>query len=319
MIGTLTAPRSDRLLARAGTFLADGRFAVFALAVLLSYQVFLLVMTFAPAGSSPLGAFVEDFRIWCFKYDPKSGWMQWSLVWTTISEPLLIEAILLVVWWGAIRELWRERRRAFCSIAGVGCFLVCVLAVSLVGLAKGEAKEAVPPFPAESLRTHLAMPPFSLTNQDGEPVTRAQFKGRVLLVTAVYSSCGTACPMILSEVRHVLDQLTPAERAELAVLAISLNPEQDTRAVRALTLMQYDLEKSQVHFVNGGATEVNALLDRLQIARARNPQTGEIEHASVFYLLDRRGQIAYRLTMSERHQAWLVPAVRVLLAEKADR
>ncbi|MBI2926934.1 MAG: SCO family protein [Verrucomicrobia bacterium] len=318
MIGTLTAPRSDRVLSRIGAFFTDGRFAVFALAVLLAYQAFLLVMTFAPAGAGALGAFVEDFRIWCFNYDPKTGWMQWTLVWTTISEPLLIEVILLVVWGGTIRGLWRGQRRALLSLAGLGCFLVCALAVSLVGLAKGGEKQTVPTFPAESLRTHLAMPAFSLFNQEGEPVTRAQFKGRVLLVTAVYSSCGTACPMILSEVRHVLDQLTPAERAELAVLAISLNPEQDTGPLRALTLTQYDLEKSQVHFLNGGAAEVNTLLDQLQIARARNPRTGAIEHASVFYLIDRRGQIAYRLSMSERHQAWLVPAVRVLLAERAD-
>ena len=67
------------------------------------------------------------------------------------------------------------------------------IAVSLVGFGSSRA-DATPtglPFPADRLRTTLPVPEFNLVNQDGNAVRLADFKGRVVLLTAVYSTCTT--------------------------------------------------------------------------------------------------------------------------------
>lgn len=307
----------ERLVWRATNFLASGRFPAFALFVLLFYQVFVAIMMLAPPATGVWGDFLEDFRVRCFKYDPKSGWMQLSSAWIMLAEPIPLQLILFLIWREPLRELWRTRRRAFVSLAGSGLLLVGVIAVSLLALGRGQARPGELPFPAARLRSALPMPAFTLMNQDGLPVSLTDFKGRVVLVTAVYSTCTTTCPLMLTKVRTVLDQLTPAERGDLAVIAFSLNPEADTRELRAMTARIYSMTAPQFHFVSGVPSEVNALLDRLNFSRWRDEKTGQIQHTNLFFLLDRQGRIAYRLSLSQNEQSWLISALRVLLKEKA--
>lgn len=316
MTNTMTIPLANRFVARATRFLSGGRFPAFAICALLFYQIFIAVMAFAPPTGGAWSEFLEDFRMRCFKLDPKSGWMEMSSVWVMLSEPLPLQAIFFFLWRTPLRELWQTRRRAFAQVAGWALLLVGIIGVSLMGLGRAQATPSKElPFPADNLRSALTMPPFTLTNQDGHTVSLSDFKGRVVLVTAVYSTCTTTCPMMLTKVRTVLDQLTPAERNNMAVVAFSLNPEADTRELRTMTAKIYGI-KTQFHFVSGVPSEVNALLDKLDVARTRDEKTGQIMHSNLFFLLDREGRIAYRLSQSQNESSWLISALRVLLAEK---
>lgn len=316
MTNTMKAPFANRLVARATKFLSGGHFPAFAICALFFYQIFIALMAFAPPTGGAWAEFLEDFRMRCFKLDPKSGGMDTGSVWVMLSEPLPLQAIFFFLWRAPLRSLWRARRLAFAQVAGCALLLVSLIGISLMGLGRAQATPKELPFPADNLRSALAMPSFTLTNQDGRAVSLPDFKGRVVLVTAVYSTCTTTCPMMLMKVRSVLDQLTPAERNDMAVIAFSLNPEADTRELRAMTAKIYGM-KTDFHFVSGIPSEVNALLDKLNVARTRDEKTGQIMHSNLFFLLDREGRIAYRLSQSEKESSWLISALRVLLAEKS--
>lgn len=314
---TLTASPLERFVLRFSRMLSGGSFATFVLCVLVFYEVFVVIMTFAPINGGVLGGFLEEFRIRCFQYEPKTGWMKWSSVAVMLGEPVPLVGIVFFIWRGQIRELWQTNRRALLPITTAALLLVGLLGAGLAGLGRAEPVQREFPFPADRLRSALPMPAFKLTNQDGQPVTLADFKGRVTLVTAVYSTCTKTCPMMLKKIREVLDQLAPAERANLAVVAFSLSPEVDTRELRTMITKAYGFDAAQFHFANGLPAEMNALLDRLNIGRMRDERTGELIHSNLFILLDREGRIAYRLSLSQREQSWLASAVRVLLAEKS--
>ncbi len=311
-----TLPPTERLVARTSRFLSGASFPAFALCSLVFYQIFIVVMAFSPQASGVWGDFLEDFRMRCFTFDPKGGWMQLGSVWVMLAEPLPLQAILFFIWRTPLQELWQTRRRALAPLAGAALALVCAIALSLLGLGRSQAKQVELPFPADRLRSALLMPPFALTNQDGEPVALSDFKGRVVLVTAVYSTCTTTCPMMLTKIRAVLDQLTPEERNDMAVVAFSLSPEADTGELRSAISKIYGMKAPQFHFVNGVPADVNTVLDKLNVARSRDEKSGQIQHSNLFFLLDREGHIAYRLSLSQNEQSWLISALRVLLSEK---
>jgi protein SCO1/2 len=67
-------------------------------------------------------------------------------------------------------------------------------------------------------------PDFRLSDQDGEPATMAQYRGRTAIVTFVYSTCEDTCPLQVQQIRGALDRLG----RDVPVLAISVDPAGDT-------------------------------------------------------------------------------------------
>ena len=77
-----------------------------------------------------------------------------------------------------------------------------------------------------------ATPDFKLRNQDGRQIHLAQFKGKALLVTFIYTRCPSPefCPRVTRNFAAVEKQLaaTPALYARTHLLSVSFDPEHDT-------------------------------------------------------------------------------------------
>jgi protein SCO1 len=178
----------------------------------------------------------------------------------------------------------------------------------------GDANEWLP-FPGERIRTRLVPPSLATVDQKGHPFSLEQLRGRVVLVTGVYTLCGTTCPEILIETQKLLAGLPAAARERLDVVALSLNPEYDTAALMDRIADAYGFTYPEFRYLNGDPKEFDVALPRLGFARTRNVETGLIDHANLFLLIDAQGEIAYRFTLQPRHQAWLHEAVLALTAE----
>ncbi|MBA4150379.1 MAG: SCO family protein [Verrucomicrobia bacterium] len=307
----------DRLLTRTTTFFATGTFPVFALAALIFFQIFVTVVVFWPPSGSVWASFAEEFRIRCFQYDPNSGWMLWSQVMMMISEPILLQVIIFLIWRKQLKEIWSKHRRSIFPATTSALVVVCLVAGTLVGFGRPKNTEPELPFPGERIRTKLNLPWIPLADQNGKEIVLEDFKGKVVLITGVYSTCTATCPMILMQLHRVFAELSSEEVEGFSAIAVSLDPEKDTVERRLWTVKQYAGEReANMHFVNGIPSDVETVLNNLQIARMRNTQTGEIDHANLFVLIDRQGKVAFRLTSSERHESWLMSAVRHLIQDK---
>jgi len=171
------------------TFFQTWRFPVFTLVLLACYEVLLAGMLFLPAGDGALETFAEEFRIWCFGYDPATGRPQWLYIVTTFLSPLVLAGVLLLTWAIPLKEILRRQPTAILPYAVAG-LLTTILSASLLTTLGGKTATGPLPFPAESLRTSYPAPDFTFTNQDGQQVTLSRLRGRVVVLTAVYSTCG---------------------------------------------------------------------------------------------------------------------------------
>jgi protein SCO1 len=77
-----------------------------------------------------------------------------------------------------------------------------------------------------------AVPDFSLRNQDGRRIQLAQFKGKALLITFIYTRCPRPdfCPRVTRNFAEVNKELAglPAVYAKTQLLCVSFDPEHDT-------------------------------------------------------------------------------------------
>jgi protein SCO1/2 len=297
-------------------FMEEGGFPAFGLALLAFYELLLVVLLLLPGGDTGLGAFAEDFRIWCFGYDPSTGRLSFGFLVAMLTPPFPIAAMLLTLWREPLRELCARPAALAAHVASAaGVVLAAAAAFAWLGAtpAQGEL-----PFPAEALRTAHRPPALELVDQAGEPVALGALRGRVVLLTAVYASCVHTCPAVLDQAKHAVAALSPEERAELDVVAVTLDPAHDTPEVLAGLAGMHGLDRPLYRLATGEPARVERVLVEMGVARARNPETGVIDHANLFLLLDREGAVAYRFTLGERQQRWLVSALRVLLAERPE-
>ena len=67
-----------------------------------------------------------------------------------------------------------------------------------------------------------------LVDQSGAARGLDMHRGHPVLVTMFYGSCPLACPLLIDTLRAFERSLTPAERARIRVVLISIDPEHDT-------------------------------------------------------------------------------------------
>lgn len=303
----------------AGRFLTGPGLLVFLFTALAGYESFLLLTIFGPTEGGWLGDFVRDFQLWCYRGDPRTGGISWMAVSVMMGEPLFVVGVAALLWRQTFCQLralsvWRAHLRS----AALAFVVIAGCAGGLVYYARNDAVKAkiLPPFPGERIRVRLDLPDVPFLDQKGAAFRFADLRGRVVLVTGVYAACTTACPEIFFELKKILGELPATERADLSVVALSLNPEYETTELMAAVAEGRGFAHPEFRYINGQQPAVmHDVLTQLQFSATRNPANGVIDHANLFLLVDRDNQIAYRFTMDPRHRAWLREGLRALLRE----
>lgn len=301
-----------------GFFTGTG-FPLSLLAAAVVYEAFLLAVVFAPESTSAWGGFSREFKQWCFRYDARTGGMEWAAVWVMLLEPAFVVGVAAFLWRRALMPLrhsaaWRRHFPA--ALGGAAAASVAMLALFAYGRPSDAGFEPLP-FPGERIRTRLTPPPFDFVDQQGRPFSLPELHGRVVLVTGIYAMCSLSCPEILVETKKLLASLPPEARARVSVAAVSLNPEEDTLDLMGRIAAGYGFTYPKFRYLNGEPAGMHELLTALGFARVKNARTGVIDHANLFLVLDARGDIAYRFTLDARHRPWLREALVSLAAEAA--
>lgn len=294
------------------------RFGAFVIALCLFTGLMLASVLMIPPSQTGLGAFASEFKTWCFGYDPATGSYEWGYVAVMLVNPLILAGFVYLVWLEPLHRAFRRRRWSLVSTAGVALVVTGMLGAGLVFLGPEKVSAKQLPFPAEALRTQLDPPHFELTDHTGQKLAIDELKGRVVLVTAIYTSCHTACPAIIMQAKQAIAELSAEQQEQLTVVAITLDPENDTPKRLAMAAKAHQIDVPMWHLMAGDPAEVNRVLDELNVSRRRDPKTGMIQHSNLFALVDRSGKIAYRLTLGSRHANWLPTALKVLIREKSD-
>lgn len=151
------------------------------------------------------------------------------------------------------------------------------------------AVAAASPLPTDSvlqLSNHF-------TDQDGRSFQLPERRGHVQIVAMFYSSCRFVCPLLIDSGLGVDHALTPAERAGLRVMLVSLDPVRDTPAALDALAAKRKLDRKRWTLARTDKDGVRKLAAMLDV-RYRQLADGEFNHSSVLILLDSQGRILAR-------------------------
>ncbi len=173
---------------------------------------------------------------------------------------------------------------------------VLMLALMLAGCSSGGSRSssanssAAASTPGASGFDGAALPPgvsppgFTLRDQAGEHASLSDYRGQVVIVTVLYSDCGSACVVIAQQIRGALDELAKP----VPVLIISADPQADTPAHVKRFLEQVALS-GRVRYLTGSRAQLRPIWHAFRVLPASAGRAAFARSASVF-LIDRSGQ-----------------------------
>lgn len=163
------------------------------------------------------------------------------------------------------------------------------LALLLVGLASAPVLAAEPELPGDSL-FHLDV---SLLNQNGKDSKLADLRGKPFMVTLIYASCPSACPMLIQDMKRIEKALPEDVRKELSVVVVSFDPKVDTPEVLMDLAKRQKVELPRWQLAAAPSDEVADLANVLGV-KYRQLEDGHWAHSSVISVVDSEGVIRGR-------------------------
>ena len=152
------------------------------------------------------------------------------------------------------------------------------------------SESAAGPFRAgrlpDGVRGHPA-PRFRLRDVRGGWLSTEELRGRPYALTFLYTDCPDVCPLIGQELGRALE-LLGGQASEVAVAAVSVDPEGDTREAVQLWLRRLGLP-GNFHYLRGTESELAPIWESY-FAAPQQRGVKESLHTASIWLIDRRGR-----------------------------
>ena len=164
-----------------------------------------------------------------------------------------------------------------------------VLGVIIVGIAGinlwsvFDTKSEVP----VSKSAAVSVPDFSLTTQQGEPLTLSDMKGKIWVADFIFTNCPTICPAMTQEMARLQSEFVADP---VYFVSFSVDPERDTSRVLSRYATAYGADERRWHFLTGDKTHIYQLAEEgFSLAAGHNGT--EILHSTRFVLITPDGNI----------------------------
>jgi protein SCO1 len=143
-------------------------------------------------------------------------------------------------------------------------------------------------FDGAALPASAIAPSFKLNDQHGRAVSLGGYRGRVVVLTFLYSTCGATCIVIAQQIRGALDELSHEHARAPAVLIVSADPAADSPARVARFLSEVSLA-GRVHYLTGPLSRLRPIWRAYGVRPASSGRAVFDSYASVL-LLDGEGR-----------------------------
>jgi protein SCO1/2 len=130
-------------------------------------------------------------------------------------------------------------------------------------------------------------PDFALHDQNGRLVRLAAQRGKVVMLTFLYTHCPDACPLTATHIDSALARLGARGR-QVTVLAVTVDPKGDTPSAVRSFVRSHAL-RPQFHFLTGPQPTLERIWRQYNVTPVRRGGP-DPDHTLYVLLLDRTGK-----------------------------
>lgn len=162
-------------------------------------------------------------------------------------------------------------------------------------------------------------PEVVLTDTQGESFDLAKLKGKVVLVSFMFTTCNGVCPATTHNLYRIQQKLEADGLwgKQVEFVSITLDPANDRPEVLRRYAEIYGCDLENWHFLTGSEGEVARVVEAWDMWARRDERTGLLDHPSRIFLLDLRGHRREIYNLQYLQAAAVLEDVRGLLVEGA--
>ncbi len=132
-------------------------------------------------------------------------------------------------------------------------------------------------------------PKFSLTDQNAQPFTQADLKGKVWVVDFIFTRCGGACPVMT---QRMIELASKVHAENVRFVSISVDPSYDTPVVMKEYAQRQGATDGRFVFLTGNVDGIYTLAQKgFHLAAAPAREGKPIVHDEHFLLIDGKGDV----------------------------
>lgn len=160
-------------------------------------------------------------------------------------------------------------------------------------------------------------PQFTLTDQQNRPFSLRDVKGRVAVVTFLFTSCSDTCPVLTAKLVAVQRQLG-ADQASVQFVGITVDPLNDTPPVLKRYADAHSADPVRFRFLTGSFDQITDVSRRYAVF-FKQQKGGSVDHTFLTSIVDQQG------TLRVQYLGWrfdtneFLADIRSLLAERGKR
>lgn len=133
----------------------------------------------------------------------------------------------------------------------------------------------------------------SWKSQDDRSVSIAALAGQPAVIAMIYTSCQSACPMTLADLKRIEAALPPDARSKVRFAIFSFDSKRDTPAKLAEFAKSRSLDTKRWSLYHGSKAAVRKLAAVLGI-QYKQDAAGDFDHSNVITVVDAGGIIRHQ-------------------------
>lgn len=132
------------------------------------------------------------------------------------------------------------------------------------------------------------VPDFKLTDQESKPFKFSSTRGKLVLVTFIFTTCPDVCPLLTAKLATIQRALEEKKMKDYLLLSISTDPERDTAAVLKDYAGHFKADLRKWSFLTGSREEL-AQVWKLFGVNVTKTESAQVRHTSLTTLVDQQG------------------------------
>jgi protein SCO1/2 len=162
----------------------------------------------------------------------------------------------------------------------------------------------------QPLPVYMALPEVKLTDQDGRTFDLNQTRGKIVVLSPIYTHCPDICPLTTAKMKQIQERVqTTGLSSQIQLVTFTVDPERDRPEVLKRFAENFDFDPSNWVFLTGTSDQIHVLIKGLGLYVERVyyvdgtpvPETSLphpaadtpylVNHTDRLFLIDRQGNV----------------------------